>query len=365
MKLLCDRQQLQEAFAIVAGIVPAKSPKPILQSVLVRAEKDSVVFFSTDLEMAARVTLDSVKVSQPGRVLLPARETGALLREIADPTISLETKEFRCEIESGGGTFILLGEDPEQFPAEKAFTGERQVALPGGVLLDMLRRTTFAAAKEESRYAVNGALIEVKNDCLHIVATDGRRLALCYQHLDGKSPACRAVVPTRILQALMRAIPEGMKDPVTILFTGNQIAFSLGKTMLVSRLLEANFPDYETVIPKACETTVEVNRALLESNLRKVAVLADGDVRMVKMSFNSSSIGLSAESSGKGRADLVMDADVKGTGGSLGFNPDFVLEGLRASELDVVRIEIGDDATPAKFALGEAYTYIVMPISGS
>jgi DNA polymerase III subunit beta len=365
MKILCDRQLLQDAFAVVAGIVPAKTPKPILQSVLARAEGESVTFFATDLEMSARVTLDAVKVKEPGRVLLPARETGALLREISDATLSLESKDFRCHIESGGGKFILLGDDPDQFPVDKEFSAERQAKVPAARLAEMLRRTMFAAAKEETRYAVNGALVEIKDECLRIVATDGRRLALTYVNLEHKTPPARAVVPTRVLQALMRAIPDGSPDEVTISFTGNQIAFQLGKTQLVSRLLEATFPDYENVIPKAADTSVEIDRQLLESNLRKVAVLADGDVRMVKFCFNSSSLQLSAESSGKGRADLVMDVDVKGAGGTLGFNPDYVIEGLRASERDIVRFDMTDDATPAKLTLGEAYTYVVMPISGS
>lgn len=365
MKLLCDRHQLQEAFSIVGGIVPTKSTKPILQNVLLRAEKDSVILFATDGEMAARVTLDSVKITKPGRILLPGREAGALLREISDPTLTLESKDFRCHIESGGGTFILLGEDPELFPQERAFESNHKLVVEAAKLLDMLKRTTFAVARDESRYAVQGELFEVKDSTLRLVATDGRRLSLCYLNLDHDEKPVRAIVPVRILQALMRAIPEGSKEPLTMLFSGNQIGFQIGKTLLVSRLLDATFPEYENVIPKSADTTVEINKALLESNLRKVAVLSDGDVRLVRFQFSSSSLQLSAEASGKGRGDIVMDVDVKGPGVTLGFDPDFMIEGLRTSDRDVVQMAVGDDTGPAKLTLGESHTYIVMPISGN
>jgi DNA polymerase-3 subunit beta len=119
------------------------------------------------------------------------------------------------------------------------------------------------------------------------------------------------------------------------------------------------------VIPKAADTTVEINKAALESNLRKVAVLADGSVRMVRLLFSASTLQLSAEAIGKGRGDIVMEIDAKGPGASLGFDPDFLIEGLRTSDRDVVQVAVSDDTSPAKLTLGESHTYIVMPISGS
>ncbi|MCC6671397.1 MAG: DNA polymerase III subunit beta [Planctomycetes bacterium] len=365
MKILCDRQQVQEAFAIVASIVPLKTPKPILQHVLLRAGKDSVTLFATDLEISASVTLESVKVQQPGTLLLPARETASLLRELSDATVSIENKDLRTTIESKEGSFILLGDDPEQFPREATVNSEKKVVVPAGAVLDMLRRTAFASAREETRYAVPGALLEVKDESLRMVATDGRRLAFNYRHLGGSVPAARALVPLRALQALGRAIPEGTDQPLEILFSGNQIGFRFGRTLLIGRLLEQPFPDYEAVIPKAADTSVELDRAALEANLRKVSVLCNSEVRMVRFAFSSANLALSAENSQVGRADVVMDADVKGAGGTLGFNPDYVLDAIKSSDLDTIRIDLTDDAAPAKFTLGETYTYVLMPISGS
>src|SRR5688572_5307958 len=156
MKILCDRHQLNEAFNVVAGIAPLKSPKPIVQNVLLRADDEGLTLMATDFEMSARVTLASVKVDKEGTALLPARETSALLRELSDPTVSVTTKQGRSTLESGGGSFVLVGDDPEQFPAIPELQGKSPARLPAGRFLAMVKRTTFAAAKEETRYSING-----------------------------------------------------------------------------------------------------------------------------------------------------------------------------------------------------------------
>ncbi len=366
MKILCDRDQLREAFALVAGVSPQKTPKPILQNVLLRAEDDSVVLFGTDHEISARVVLNSLKVSKPGSVLLPAKETSALLRELSDPTVSLKSKEFRCTLESGGGSFVLVGDDPSQFPSEPSLKGGQEISLEAGEFLDMARKTIFAAARDESRYMINGVLLDCRDDCLRMVATDGRRLALNYRNLKGKkNPKVKVVLPIRALQSLSRAIPDDSKEPLQITISENQVGFRFGNTLLVSQLLECKFPDYEVVIPRAAETTAEISKVLLEKNLRKVAVLSSGDLRMVRFSFNSSSLEMTAESTGVGRADLMMDVTINGAGGSISFNPDYLLEALRVTDMETIRLDMTDDSTPAKLSLGEEFTYVLMPISGS
>jgi DNA polymerase-3 subunit beta len=262
---------------------------------------------------------------------------------------------------------VLVGDDPAQFPKEMEIKGGTSITLPGRDFLGLVRRTMFAAAREESRYMINGVLFDCHDECLRLVATDGRRLAFAYQNLaEAKDlPAVKVVVPTRALHTLSRAIAEDSQQELTLTFAENQVGFALGNTMLVSQLLECKFPEYEAVIPKAAETSVEIPRGLLEQNLRKVAVMSSGDLRMVRFNFSSSSLEMSAESSGIGRADLVMDVDVKGAGGSISFNPDYLLDALKVADMETIRLDMTDDSTPAKLTLGEAYSYVLMPISGS
>jgi DNA polymerase-3 subunit beta len=364
MKILCDRTALQEAVNVVSSVVPVKTTKPILQNFLVRADGDSITLFGTDLEMAARVELDAVKVSKKGTVLLPARETAALLRELADPTVTLESTDQRCRIESGGGSFVLLGEDPEQFPDETQVKSGKKMEIPCGRMLRMIQETMFAAAKEETRYAINGVLLDAAAGCVRMVATDGRRLAISYENTDTKAEF-KVVVPLRALGTLARALTEGSKETLRVEVGDKQIVFTTGKTQLVSQLLETRFPDYEGVLPKAADTTVEMPRAVLESSLRRAAILCAAELRMVRFEVGEQSLRMTAESSTRGRADVVVDAVVKGAGGSINFNPDYILEALRVCQMETIRLDMSDDSMPAKFTLGESFTYVVMPISGA
>lgn len=364
MKILCDRTALLEAVNVVSSVVPAKTTKPILYNFLVRAEADGITLFATDLEMAARVHLDSVKVSKKGMVLLPARESSALLRELSDPTVTLESTDNRCRIESGGGSFVLLGEDAGQFPDEASIKSGKLLVISCGRMLRMIQETVFAAAREETRYAINGVLMDAAAGCLRMVATDGRRLAISYENVDTKVEF-KAVVPLRALNTLSRALAEGSKEELRIEVGDKQVVFATGKTQLVSQLLETRFPDYEGVLPKAADTTVEIQRAVLESALRRAAILCSAELRMVRFEVGDQSLRMTAESSSRGRADVVIDCVVKGAGGSINFNPDYILEALRVCQLDQVRLDMSDDSMPAKFTLGESFTYVVMPISGA
>ncbi len=356
-----------EAVSVVSSVVPSKTTKPILQNVLLRADSEGISLFATDLEMAAKVRLDSVKVSKEGTVLLPGKETSALLRELSDPTVTLESTDLRCRIESGGGSFVLLGEDPEQFPAEATVASGKRLEMPSGVFHRMIQETMFAAAREETRYAINGVLVDAGAGCVRLVATDGRRLAISYENLqtDTGDIEFKAVVPLRALSTLARALTEGSKDPITIEVGEKQVVFTTGQTQLVSQLLDTRFPDYEGVMPKSADTTVEIQKALLEGALRRTAILCAAEMRMVKFEVGDNSLRMIAESSSRGRADVSIDAVVKGAGGSINFNPDYILEALRQCDLDEIRLDMSDDSMPAKFTLGESFTYVVMPISGA
>jgi DNA polymerase-3 subunit beta len=286
------------------------------------------------------------------------------LREISDPTVTLESSEQRCRIESGGGSFVLLGEDPQQFPDEAQVKSGRHLDIAAGSMLRMVQETMFAAAREETRYAINGVLVDAAAGCLRLVATDGRRLSISYENVETKSEF-KAVVPIRALATLARALGEGSKERLRIDVGDKQVAFHTGKMQLVSQLLETRFPDYEGVLPKSADTTVEIQRAVLESGLRRAAILCAAELRMVRFEVGEQSLRMTAESSARGRADVVVDAVVKGSGGSINFNPDFILEALRVCQLETIRLDMSDDSMPAKFTLGESFTYVVMPISGA
>lgn len=364
MKILCDRPRLLEAFSAIGSIPPQKTTKPIVQHVHARTIDGGLALSATDFELYARIEIDGVDVRESGEALLPAKETSALLRELSEATLSLSRDESRCDIESGSGTFKLLGDDPREFPSEPQIDSEVSFTMPVAAFLEMVRRTAFAAAKEETRYAINGSLLHLGEGTVRLVATDGRRLALTYASVDDDTTTGRAVIPSRTLQIVSKALDDDDGN-VTISMSKTQISFRAGRLQIVSQLLEDRFPLYEQVIPKVANTTLEIDRADLERNLRRVAVLCRGDVPMVRFAYEGERLNLSTESASVGRADQSMQIMLKGDNGAISFNPDYLLDALKVSDLETVRFDLSDESTPAKVSLGDNYTYILMPISGS
>ncbi|MEO0480028.1 MAG: DNA polymerase III subunit beta [Planctomycetota bacterium] len=363
MKILCDRQRLLDAFSAIGSIPPQKTTKPVVQHVLARTTDAGLELVATDFELSAKIRIDQVDVREPGELLLPAKETSALLREISETSLSLTREEQRCRIDAGSGSFVLLGDDPREFPKEPQVEADMSFELPASALQEMVRRTSFAAAKEQTRYAINGLLMHVQDGSVRLVATDGRRLALTYAAVDDPDTEGRVVVPLRTLQLISKALDQD--STVTVSVSKTQIAFRNGPLYMVSQLLEDRFPQYEQVIPKAASTTLEIDRVDLERNLRRVAVLCSGDVPMVRFAYDGDTLSLTTESANVGRADQSMQISVKGDGGAISFNPEFLLDALKVSDLEQVRFDLSDESTPGKVTLGEAYTYILMPVSGS
>ncbi|TAJ16989.1 MAG: hypothetical protein EPO68_10175, partial [Planctomycetota bacterium] len=242
-----------------------------------------------------------------------------------------------------------------------------------------VHRTIFAAAKEQGRYAMHGVLIELAEDAIKFVATDGRRLALTKSPLDTRSmPPRRAIVPTKGLSLFSRVVREPLAN-VEIQFSENQMALKARSVVLpekeggeprvteeieaFARLIEGEFPKYATVIPNSSENTVEAEADLLTRKLRLVANVTSAETRAVKLSFTKGELEIKARSPARGEASARLPVDFKGKAVDIAFNPDFVLDGLKNCEMTPVRLEFKDRQSPGKFKLGEDYHYVVMPIT--
>jgi DNA polymerase-3 subunit beta len=383
MRILCDRARLLDGVGIVSAAVPAKAIKRVLQNIHLRVAKDELRLFATDLEIAISTRIDQVKVEGSGDCLLPARELAAILRELSEPTVTLEADENRCRIETRSGTFTLMGDDPAEYPATFQGAEGEPVRIGAAALADLVRKTSFAAAREATRYAMNGVLCQVREEKLRMVGTDGRRLALAHRRLEGSSgPKAgvehTAIVPVKVLASVVRALPPadsdappeaeasaGTSDAVAIRFGPSHISFSFGLSEVHARLIDGEFPQFDGVVPRTSETTAEFNRALFESSTRKAAILAGQDSRAVRFTLDASTLRLSSEVANVGTAEITMEADVKGPGGTDLYNPDYLLEFLKVTPIETLLFHFTDESSPCKFTVGEDYQYVIMPITGA
>src|SRR5438876_11115321 len=212
MKVLCHREGLLSAFQLASVVVPARDLKPVLRNLKAIADGDGCTFLATDLGLGIRLELRGVRVEQAGEALLPVGRVLAILRESTDDELSIEASAQACLVRGQANEFEMDGVDPAEFPDVPAFAGDSYHEVSAGELREMIRRTVFAAATENPRYAVTGILWELEGDVARLVATDGRRLAVVQGNATAQgghdTKGQTLVVPTKAMQLLERNLQD-------------------------------------------------------------------------------------------------------------------------------------------------------------
>lgn len=365
MKVLCNRDQLREALSVVGNVIPSKSTKPILQSIRIEAKKNKLEISATDLEVAVRYRIDEAEVEKDGVLILPSK-LADFIRDLGDESVSLVSDGMNCHVKGLSDSCTLVGQNPEEFPKIPEFEEKSAYRVEAQALSQLAKKTAFAAAREMGRYAMNGILTELSAESIRMVATDGRRLAMSDCAIEkGPKETSVAIVPSKGMAQFIRCLdPE--TEHVELSLSNHQIAMKTGRAQVFVRLLEGEFPKYQAVIPKEVPHSAEMDRAKLIQKLQLVANLTGEESRSVRWTFASDKVKLSAEAQGRGEAKAELDAKIKGKGAAdtqISFNPDYVLEALKASDAELVRFEFSDKDRPGKFLLGERYIYVAMPIT--
>lgn len=381
MKFLCDKYRLESALGPILAAIPSKEgPKASLKSVLISAGEDSLILRGSNMELSIETRLDTVKVEDGGECLVPARPLAALLREITDPTVHIEVKNDRLSIPTSSGSFDIVTGDPVEFPEISFDSDGTVVQVPIEQMNHLYSTTEFACAREATKYAMNGVMFQVKDQTLTFVATDGRRLAINRHPLDvAPNIEIDALLPHRSFGATIKALlgmsGSGPKDPdskevpglgdlVSVSFNEGSVCFSVADGRISIQKIMGTFPDFNNVIPQDISTTVEFNKSLFESNLRRAAVLTEAINPAIKMTLEANQCRIESDAAGVGSADTSMDVDLSGPGGSAIFNPNFLFDAIKVAQVDPIRFEFKDGNTPGKFVLGEQFIYILMPITG-
>lgn len=391
MKVICDRASLLDGINLVSGAVAARTPRVQLQCVKISCTKSAgageLTLSATDAEIAIRISLSQVDVQKAGETLIPADKLRAIVAaEEGEPTLTLETEGDMCHIKGADAHFKVYGYPAADFPpipefaAVVAGSGDQPKAKavmshPAGSLSNLVARTLFATARENSRYAINGVLVKRDGKRLEMVATDGRRLALSRANLTGPADkdakAISCIVPTKGLAMLQKLIADH-DEPVQIAITDNQILFSFGtaaspgRAILVSNLVEGSFPPYEDVIPKDQDKKVTFDKDVLASAVRRAALLTNEESRGVKMSFNAKDkqLKLSSRAAEMGEANVDVPLTAyDGTDLEIGFNPAFITDALKVMNDPEVIMELKASNKPGLIRSGTDFMYVVMPVN--
>lgn len=361
MKITISRELFLEGLQTVQNVVSTRTSLPILGNVLIRAEGDEVSFSTTDLDTGIRATVDA-QVDRSGAITLPARRLFSIARELPSAEVFLEVdSKLGATIRAGSAFFKIMGMPEDDFPPFPRTENANLFQIEQKVFRDMLKKTAYAMSTDESRYVLNGVLLSFKDGKLTVVATDGRRLALVDQELEFPKSAERdCILPTKAVNELLRSLDH--EGEVEIALAENQIAFTLGRVFLVSKLIEGNYPNYRQVIPGNVTQRVTIERELLLDAVRRVALLSSEKSNSVKLHFTENQLEVTATTPEVGEARESLVVKYNGPKFTIAFNPNFLLDPLRHLDGDEIYLDLIDELSPGVIRYQKPFLYVIMPM---
>ena len=365
MELVVRKNELLRELQLFQGIVERKNTIPILANILIEADGNEVRMLATDLEVALRSRCPA-SVAKSGALTLPAKKLYEIVRALPETDVRIEEDKNGVKVAADRFDSRMQTLPREDFPTLPEFSGKGRATLPRAALKEMVTRTQFAITGEDTRYFLNGAKFVLTPTSLTLVATDGHRLALVeVQHEVGITQEVGVILPKKTLLELGKLLLEGDGD---LLFESgeNHLFFEVGGRVLISRMIDGQFPAYERVIPKGNDKLIEFDRERLTSAVRRVALLSNERSRAVRFEIDNGKVEVTSSSSEFGEAREQLAVDYAGPALAISFNAQYVIDFLNVVETDVVSLSLKDEVSQAVMkpvgAEGYDYTYVIMPM---
>jgi DNA polymerase III subunit beta len=352
MILDIDKRELLNCLVFVQNIAGRKTTLPILSHVLMEADKDSLYLTGTDLETGIREGL-SANVQQEGKASVSAKKLYEIVKELPDEMIHMEKKENHwITLKCGKSTFNLAGLDPDEFPSLPTYREENFSKVPKAILMDMIQKTVFAASNEESRHHLNGIfLLQAKQagkEVLKMVATDGHRLSLI--HREGyriRGIEKGIILPKKGVMEARKIMGDKVDDQIEIYFDGTHGFLRMGKSLMILRLIDGEFPEYEQVIPKENDKRIRMEREKIYACLRRISTMASDRVEGIKVALTKNALEATSFNQDFGDAKEEVEVAYEGTPIEVGFNARYLREALNEVDGSEVWMELKDEGSPA------------------
>jgi len=369
MELVVRKNDLLRELQLFQGIVERKNTIPILANVLMEAKGDELRFLATDLEVGLRSHCAAL-VAKGGSLTLPAKKFYEIVKSLPETDIRIAEDKGGVKVAADRFDSRMQTLPREDFPTlpETGAGGTERATLSRAAIKEMVGKTAFAITGEDTRFFLNGALFVLRPDTMSLVATDGHRLALVTVARDGgkkDGDEVKAILPKKTLGELSRLLQEGDED-IQYERGENHLFFDVGGRLLISRMIDGQFPAYERVIPKGNDKRIEFERDRLTSAVRRVALLSNERSRAVKVQVDKGKVDVTSSSPDLGEAKETLPVEYSGPAMQICFNAQYVLDFLSAVSTDVVSLELKDEVSQAVMrpvgAEGYDYTYVIMPM---
>ena len=367
MKLSLSSAEFSQQLQAVGRVASTRSAVQALAGVMISAPGDGATpeLLATDTEIGLRMPLTAETV-RPGAVVLPARLLLDVVRSLpsAELTIELRSAEQDVELVCGAATFHLRTLRAEDFPTLPTPSQETRVALPASALTETISRVARSASRDETRPVLTGVLMSASDGELRMVATDSYRLSVKQTRLDPPlAGSLEANVPARALQELVRIAQQSPVEELAVSVGQNQVVFELGDAVLSSRLIDGQFPNYRQLLPESVEHELRLSTAEITEVVRRISLLAQKNAPL-RLTFGEGSLTVSARTPDVGEASEAIPVPFHGEQFEIGFNPEFLRDGLESVETDELVLKLISPLRPGLIESpdSEDFLYLIMPI---
>jgi len=362
MKLICEKNKLQDAISTSQKAITGKSTMPVLEGLYIEAVNNVLTFIGSDIDLSIE-TKTQAEVIEPGKIVVDNRIFGEIIRKLPNDKVIIETIDGNIiQISCQKSVFNLVHMNADEYPSVPNINENIVFSINQSILKNMIKGTIFATAQDETRPILQGVLFEVNNKNLNLVALDGYRLAVKSQVIDTDN-SINVVIPGKTLSEVSKILEEN-EEKVNITFTENHILFNLGETKIISRLLEGEFIKYSSLLPQEHKLLVTVNRQELLNGIERASLMAkDGNSNLIKLNIEEDNMVITSNSQlGKVREEVSIN--LQGESLQIAFNSKYLLDVLKIMEDDEVLLELSSSVTPCVIKNKEIDNckYLVLPV---
>lgn len=367
MKFTTTRENMLYGINAVQKAISSKNAIPVLSGIYIKAEQDHLTFSATDLEIAIECKVPA-QIIKEGHMVLPARYLSELTRRLPDDHLIFEyiQDSVSMKINYENAETYIKGWRGEEFPTINFIEDDIAFEIEPSVLKNTVKQTVFCANTDDVRPVFTGALLELEDNKLNMIATDSYRLA--YKQVIVQNPnhiSFKKVVPVKALQELVRIAKDDEEDLIIIRSNQNQIAFENSEIKFIARLIDSNYPDYRMVIPKEFSTLLKVKKRTLQNTIDRANLFTtekDG-TNVLKFNITDSVLNIISKSD-YGMVDENIDLYQEGDDLTIAFNSRYLMDAFKNMEFEDMQIQLGGPLSPAVFTEinDDKFLYLLLPM---
>ena len=363
MRLFINTQELYAGISTVIKALPTRTTVSVLEGIYLEAANNTLLLRCTDLTLQIETTVHA-EVFEEGAIILPGRLFSEMVRRLPAEMTLIEEKDLTAVIESGAFRTTLQGEDPKNFITMSTVAREHVVKMRCSAFKDMIRQCIFAAAQDDAKPILAGALLEQHGGELSLVALDGYRLAIRRETISGGMAGERtAVVPARSLMEISKILPDA-EDEFEMIFSNTHVLIDLVHTNITARQMDGEYIKYKQILPEGHKTRVRVNREELTGGIDRVALMArEGKSNLIKFTFAGDLLTIAANSE-LGRSHEEVDVDIMGDDIEIAFNAKYFSDVMKVLEDEDVYLDMNNNISPCVVSPihGNSYYYLILPV---